>query len=555
MVIKMKTTFIRALAVLILAATIAVSLVSCKPEEKAEEAVALDISGYTIIKPDVTSKDITETISNFKKLLLSYTGAELKVSSDWYNPSQTLDESGYEILIGNTNRTLSAEAAKELEAAEDENSFIIKVTDNKIAILGKNDDITRRALKYFLLNYAKVAESDSKTVKLQSGHSEIKAADTDAIMFNNFTEFEVEMRSAVTEPPSKWYIGLYEYPTMIRLAHNGENNGTLLASLESYDEGYRILKSTDDGTTWEKIASVRDTLNKGYATTWMPLLYELPVDMGNYKAGTIILAATSRDRADADFGTSTITLHASTDLGKSWNTICNVDKAGGLSWGVWEPFLIYDEETKRLYCFYSDDSDPAHSQKLVYKYTTDLKNWSELKECVACDDPELRPGMISIAKMNNGEYAMTFEMVGIENNPVYLKKTKDLDDWGPVSDYGTQVKASNGVAFGSSPWCAWTPAGGECGTLVVVGCHPIPWEETDEGAVMLLSFDYGKTYIAIDNPIPYEIYSDSRCGYSPHLSFSEDGSTLYYMNNPMFGVKHSCEYIELAKIKITGIDD
>ena len=547
-------TFKRALAFMLLAVTVLASFAACKTEEKPVEETALDISGYTIVKPDVTSKDITETISNFKKYLLSYTGAELKVSSDWYNPTQTLDESGYEILVGNTNRTVSADAAKELEATEDENSFIIKVTDNKIVILGKNDDTTRRALKYFLVNYAKTVEENSKTVNLKKGHSEIKTVTSDSIIFNNFTEFETILRSTVTAPESKWAIGTYEYPTMIQLRHNGKHNGTLLSTLESGDAGYRIMKSTDDGVTWKQIASVKDYLNNGYVTTWMPFLYELPVDIGDYKEGTIILAATSRNKS-SDFDISTITLYVSTNQGRSWKTICNVDKAGGLSWGVWEPFLIYEESTERLYCFYSDDSDPKHDQKLVYKYTTDLKTWSELKECVACDDPALRPGMISIAKMSNGEYAMAFEMVGISGAPIYIKKTKNLDDWGPVSDYGQPVKTAEGITFGSAPWCDWTPAGGECGTLIVVGKHPVPYANTEEGAKMLISFDYGKTYVAIDNPIPYAIYSDSRCGYSPHLSFSEDGSILYYMNNPDYGVKYSCEYIELVKIKITGMDD
>ncbi|MBE6607607.1 MAG: exo-alpha-sialidase [Ruminococcaceae bacterium] len=550
-----KTIFKKITALFLLLVTVIFTLVSCKSSEEPEMITALDISGYKIVKPDVTSKDITETVSNFKKLLLTFTGAELKVESDWYNPSQKLDESACEILVGNTNRTLSADVAKELEETEDENSFIIKVTDNKIAILGKNDDMTKKALKYFLVNYAKVVDNTSKTVNLTKEHCEIKTADPDSVLFSNFTEFNIELRTTVTAPSTKFAVGTYEYPTMIKLQYNGEHNGTLLSTLESGDTGYRILKSTDDGANWEQIASVRDNLNKNYVTTWMPFLYELPVDIGNYKAGTIILAATSRNRSGEDFEISTITLYVSTDIGKSWKTICNVDKAGGLSWGVWEPFLIYDEGTKRLYCFYSDDSDPNHDQKLVYKYTTDLKTWSELKECVACADPALRPGMISIAKMNNGEYAMAFEMVGISGSPIYLKKTKDLDDWGDVADYGTPVKSTDGITFGSAPWCSWTPAGGECGTLIVVGKHPVPYEETDKGAAMLISFDYGKTYVAIDNPIPYDIYSDSRCGYSPHLSFSEDGSVLYYMNNPEYGVKYSCEYIELVKIKITSIYD
>lgn len=543
-------------SLLLLLAFCFTALISCKNEEKAEDNV-IDISGYTIIKPDVTPSDVTKTISNFKKLLNSFTGAELTILSDWYNPTKPQDfESKCEILVGKTNRALSAEVAAELEKVEDENSFIIKVTDKKIAILGKNDDVTKRALKYFLVNYAKTVESGSKTVNLKKGHNEIKTVDTDSVLLNNFTEFKVELRATVTEPPED-HKGVYQYPTMIKLEHNKEHNGTLLATLECGDKGYRILKSSDDGKTWEKISAVQDTLNEDYATTWMPFLYELPCDIGEYKAGTIILAATSRNRRGNAFEISTITLHVSTDCGMTWETICNVDKAGGSSWGVWEPFLIYDEGTKRLYCFYSDDSDPEHSQKLVYKYTTDMKAWSELKECVACDDPELRPGMISIAEMDNGEYAMAFELVGSRDD-IYIKKTKDLDDWGDVSDYGKPVKTNDGIGIGSAPWCAWGSAGGENGMLVVAARHEMPYQQAGEdGSPLLISFDYGETYISIDNPIPHKVdlWADCRCGYSPCLYFSQDGKTLYYMNNPYPEDNEDCQYIELVKIKITSIYD
>ncbi len=358
-------------------------------------------------------------------------------------------------------------------------------------------------------------------------------------------KFEVESVSDIYVPADN-SANVAEYPTIIKLCHqkNEADNGKLLAAFEKWGDTYPVYESTDDAKTWQYICTVRDNLNEGYWNEWMPFLYELPADMGEFEKGTIILAATSiYGEGVTD---STITLYSSTDLGRSFNAFCNVDKAGGTEWGVWEPYFIYEEETDRLFCFYSDDSDPRHSQKLVYKYSTDLVNWSEKKECVACADPGLRPGMASVTKMGNGEYYMVYEMVGISGNPIYCKKTNSLDDWGDVSDYGKIVSAT-GKTFGSSPCVAWTPAGGECGTLIVTAKHPIKGG-SDTGTDMFISFDYGKTFAPVDNPIPYSLDPYERCGYSPSLFFSPDGTTLYYVNNPP--CYESTYKITVAKINI-----
>lgn len=358
--------------------------------------------------------------------------------------------------------------------------------------------------------------------------------------------FEVESISDIYVPEDENSTNVQEYPTIVRLCHqeNEDDNGKLLATFEKWADTYPIYESTDDAETWHYICTVRDNLNVGYRNEWMPFLYELPADIGEFKKGTVILAATSvYGEGVTD---STITLYSSTDLGRTFNAFCNVDKAGGTGWGVWEPYLIYEEETGRLFCFYSDDSDPEHSQKLVYKYTTDLVSWSEKKECVACKDPELRPGMASVVKMGNGEYFMVYEMVGIEGNPIYYKKTKSLDDWGNVADYGKIIRAA-GKTFGSAPYVAWTPVGGECGTLIVVGKHPIRGS-SDTGTDMFISFDYGKKFVRVDNPIPYRFDPYERCGYSPSLFFDPDGTTLYYVNNPPC---YDATYkITVAKIRI-----
>lgn len=358
--------------------------------------------------------------------------------------------------------------------------------------------------------------------------------------------FEIESVSDIYVPSDN-SSNVSEYPAIIRLCHqkNNEDNGKLLATFEKWGSTYPVYESTDDAETWHYVSTVKDNLNEGYWNEWMPFLYELPADIGDFEKGTVILAATSiYGEGVTD---STITLYSSTDLGRTFNAFCNVDKAGGTEWGVWEPYLIYEEESGRLFCFYSDDSDSEHSQKLVYKYTTDLVNWSEKFECVACDDSSLRPGMVSVTKMGNGEYFMVYEMVGINANPIYCKKTASLDDWGDVSDYGNIVSAA-GKTFGSSPYAAWTPVGGECGTLIVVGKHPIKGG-SETGTDMFISFDYGKTFAPIDNPIPYTLDPYERCGYSPSLFFSPDGTTLYYVNNPP--CFDSTYKIAVAKIKIS----
>lgn len=320
-----------------------------------------------------------------------------------------------------------------------------------------------------------------------------------------------------------------EYPTILRLEHqkNSEDNGRLFASFEKWNDTYPVYESCDDAQSWHFISSVKDELNPNYINEWMPFLYELPADIGDFEKGTIILAATSIYGGGVT--DSTITLYSSDDLGRNFSAFCNVDKAGGIEWGVWEPYLIYEEETGRLFCFYSDDSDPHHSQKLVYKYTTDMIHWSKKKECVACKDVYLRPGMVSVVKMGSGEYFMVYEMVGLDGQPIYCKKSRSLDDWGDVSDYGRKV-SSAGKALGSSPYAAWTPSGGACGTLIVTAHHHSDGRSRT-GTDMFLSFDYGKTFVPVDNPIPYSSDVD-RCGYSPSLFVSSDDGAVYYVNNP-----------------------
>ena len=525
-----------------------------------DEIKGFDISSYTVVRPSRASSDLISHTTTFKNMIKTSIGVELSVKEDWVPPTETLDESGNEILVGETNRTASANSKAKLSESDDENAFIIEIVGNKIVILGKTDEITVHALKYFLVNFVRTSKQEGK-VAIDENYSQISTADTETLLFDNFVQFKMSDIVSIYKPESQWALTTYQYPKILQLQYQEkeENNGILFSILNSSEHFYRLFRSYDNGDNWKQVTQIYDKINKGVRGGRMGTLYELPVDIGEFKKGTIILAGTS-SALDTHPEKTAIVLYYSTDLGETWKTYQSIDFAKGRTngEGIWEPFLIYEEETERIYCFYSDDSDPEHDQKLVYKYTTDFKNWVGADgkigadeapcEAVACDDPKLRPGMISIAKMGNGEYIMTYEMVGLKMNPTYAKRTKRLDDWGDVSDYGTIVQSTDGVIFGSSPWCAWSPVGGECGTLIVVGKHRSDNPDDKTAPDMFVSFDYGETYIGIDNPIDYTISSENRCGYSPGLFFSSDGRTLYYVNNPNYGPGN--EYIAFRRIEI-----
>jgi len=207
--------------------------------------------------------------------------------------------------------------------------------------------------------------------------------------------------------------------------------------------------------------------------------------------------------------------------------------------------MIYSEEDGYLYCFYSDDSDPDHDQKISYKRSKDGVNWEgeggkigtgtgkdvEPVDVVAIDKFKYRPGMPVITKMGNGEYFLVYEQFGDWTGcPIYYKKTRDLSDWGDVSDIGTLIKAKTGEVLSSSPACVWLDVGGECGTLIVTA------KQGSNKGYMLVSFDYGETWEKIDNPLVGQPIitngsGNDRVGYSPAFWLSTDGKTVYYLNS------------------------
>ncbi len=357
-------------------------------------------------------------------------------------------------------------------------------------------------------------------------------------MIENGVNWTLEMKNTTTVSVSgsKWWDLGVQYPRLIILENSSKGqNGYLLATFEELNSGlvsgkpgYPIYRSTDNGQTWEKLTVVRDNSTQ-VQSEWNPHLLELSKPLGNYPAGTVLLAGCSVDAAHSK--ASAIRLYVSTNGGESFSYPISIAEGGGLDNGVWEPFLLQLDDG-RLVCYYSDDGDDSHSQKIVYRVSSDGVNFSEAVEVVASDIKAERPGMPVVTRLGDGTYFMVYEVVdhkSISGNPVFYRTSPDGLDWGDVSKLGTALESKSGKALGSAPYCTWTPLGGKNGTLIVSGTF-MRRGTSSTGTDYFISTDSGKTFNTVSHLIPYDATVD-HCGYSNCVVAL--GKYLYAINNPI----------------------
>ena len=387
--------------------------------------------------------------------------------------------------------------------------------------------------------------SDSKTESLST---EKKDHENDPVL--NFSEYTTDICSSSV----RWWDRGVQYPRLVELVNSTvSKNGTILVTfeqltsgVESYRPGYPIYQSDDYGKTWKKICFVSDDASD-MQSEWNPTLLELHTDCGDLKKGTVLLAGCSIDAAHSK--KSAIRLYVSTDSGQTFSKPITIDEGTGLGEGVWEPHLVQLDDG-RIVCYYSDDSASTHSQKIVYKISDDGVNFHSYTEVVATNDINERPGMPVVTRLGDGSYIMVYEIVdhrSISGNPIFYKFSKDGIDWGDASDIGYELKSSDGSALGSAPYCAWTPLGGEHGTIVVSGTF-MRSGTSSTGTDYFISTDKGKTWTTIQHSIPYNASID-HCGYSNSMVFSKITGYLYSINNPTISNTNDKSKITFASKK------
>lgn len=197
----------------------------------------------------------------------------------------------------------------------------------------------------------------------------------------------------------------------------------------------------------------------------------MPTDVGEYPAGTVLLAGNS---IPADNNHTKIDVYASLDKGYTWDFVSHVASGGAANPkngipAIWEPFLMwYDGQ---IIVYYSDQRDPLHGQKLVHQTSEDLYTWDDPMDDVAYPTYTDRPGMTTVTELPNGKYMMTYEygggpiVGGGYHYPVYYRINENPLDFN--SSLGLPIVSNDGTQPNSAPYITWSPVGGVNGTIIV----------------------------------------------------------------------------------------
>ena len=345
------------------------------------------------------------------------------------------------------------------------------------------------------------------------------------------------------------------YAKVVTLKNNGTSNGTQLATfdklvLSNGIQTYPIHRSTDNGATWTKISEVNPSINFPTLTrTAQPFLFELPQQVGNLPAGTVLLTGMVMPE---DRSSSTLVVYKSLDKGLTWSFHSTIDAGGPAVYDpsptsttttVWEPSLAIDGYGG-LVAYFSDERQKANGvlQAVSYRRSTDGGlTWGALANVSAPPNNSDRPGMITVTKMQDGRYLATFEVVNRPSQsqntaPVYFKTSPDGLNWSPAASIGTKVALKDGRGIGSSPFVKWVPTGGPKGMVIIASKWSLDAAgNIDGGQNFYVNYNLG------DGPwerLPFAVTYDasdtqggSFTGFAQGFDTSVDGRTLYQATN------------------------
>jgi len=324
------------------------------------------------------------------------------------------------------------------------------------------------------------------------------------------------------------------YPRVIQLKI-GAAKGTLLATF-SQRGVLPIFRSTDNGETWQQYSEVPQLRGQ-------PCLYELPVKMGEFPAGTVMACGGS---SGGDPARRSLDVAYSRDGGKSWAYLGSIAVGGvgrydpldraGLSRDqnpVFEPYLYADSQN-RLVAYFSDERDKknGYSQLLDHAVSSDGgRNWGPIVYDVAIPDGLSRPGMPIITRDGQGKYYMSYELVSApgyalepRTNSVHFRTSSDGVNWGDPKNPGTLIQDRWRQFPNGTPYVVWTPWGGTNGALLV-SSHSVVRDEIGRvGQGMFVNRKGGEgLWSLIETPIDYNIDLD---GYSQTMIPLGDGQEI-----------------------------
>lgn len=324
------------------------------------------------------------------------------------------------------------------------------------------------------------------------------------------------------------------YITLIQLKHqaNATDNGRILISFEENGmAGLPIYESTDEGTSWQLVTHAVDTTHPDHERCnlhWQPNVAELPRTIGDLRAGTILLSAsTVCNNEKGRMADQHLQLYTSTDLGRTWQYRSTIDE-GTADLPVWEPNLQILDDGK-LVTFYSSEKHKidGYNQLLSHKVSTDAgKTWGEEVYDVAQPGGVERPGMAVVDRLADGRYVYTYEDVeGPTPNQVYIKFSRDGLHWGDPADRGTPIQTEGGEYPINCAIVRWLPIGGPEGVLVVSARAAAGGGDTSGRSLFWNSTSGEGPWWEV--PAPVQKLMNNRSGWTQAVMLKQDGSVLH----------------------------
>lgn len=314
---------------------------------------------------------------------------------------------------------------------------------------------------------------------------------------------------------------LSDYPRLIRLAHAGDDNDTLLAAADGRDGGLPVSRSVDGGVSWSPSGVVHEG-------SWAccAAMVELPRAMGDSPEGAVLAAGTID-------GGAAIVVYRSLDHGRSWTPFSTVVAGGqGNGLGLWEPEFTVDA-AGRLVCFFSDERAQAdgYSQVLAHVVSSDGgRTWGAETRDIAVRDNTTRPGMARVVRVPGGSYVMAYEVCGPPGCAIHTRTSPDAEAWGDPADLGHQVQNRDGAYFVSSPALTWVSGGAPEGRLIVTGKYLRGTDRPDSGRLLFVTTDLAGQSAWDELPAPAAVSvvegGDHCANYSSSLLPSVDGAGL-----------------------------
>jgi len=329
------------------------------------------------------------------------------------------------------------------------------------------------------------------------------------------------------------------YPRLIRLRHAPRAlQGTLLAKT-----GDKLFRSTDDGRTFTFLVSVDPAA--GSKERCCSTIYELPRRIGHLKAGTLLYSGSYFSE-----GTPAIEIYTSSDDGAHWQFLATPIKAGGEHHGLWEPEFTIAKDGS-LVMFFSDETDPCCSQKLVQMRTSDGFHWDPRRDVVASRSQKDRPGMAIVTRLPNHTYFMSYEICGpVAHCQVYSRTSADGLNFGHPSDFGTKAITTTGQYLAHAPANIFDP---DTHQIILVG--QVLYEadkrvSPENGKVLFTSDSLDGSGEWHTRPAPVEIPTayDNYCpNYSSALMPAADG--LLELASDYDAAHHCTSYFAVLPIR------